>query len=104
MALASALRDRPLIGGTVLCGEIGLTGELRPIHGLGRRLREAARLGFTRAIVPQQQSRREPLEDVNGIELVRVATLRDAISSALSETQQRAVRETVPIVIGETTT
>jgi len=104
LALASALRDRPLIGGTVLCGEIGLTGELRPIHGLGRRLREAARLGFTRAVVPQQQGRREPLEDVIGIELVRVATLRDAITAALSEPQQRAVRETVPIVIGETTT
>jgi DNA repair protein RadA/Sms len=103
MALASALRDRPLIGGTVLCGEIGLTGELRPIHGLARRLREAARLGFTRAIVPQQQGRREAIEDVPGIELVRVATLRDAISAALSEPQQRAVRETVPIVIGETT-
>jgi DNA repair protein RadA/Sms len=103
LSLASALRDRPLIAGTVLCGEIGLTGELRPIHGLGRRLREAARLGFTRAIVPQPQGRREPIEDITGIEVVKVATLRDAISAALSEQQQRAVRETVPIVIGEET-
>src|SRR3954454_3097777 len=42
--LASALRDKPLAAGTVACGEIGLTGELRPTNGLGRRLREAARL------------------------------------------------------------
>ena len=46
LALASALRDRPIVPGTVLCGEIGLTGELRPVNGLERRLREAARLGF----------------------------------------------------------
>ena len=85
LALASALRDRPLVAGTVLCGEIGLTGELRPIHGLARRLREAARLGFTRAIVPRQQGRGEAVEEHPGIELVRVATLRDAIAAALAE-------------------
>ncbi len=52
LALASALRDRPLISGAVFCGEIGLTGELRPIHGLGRRLREAARLGLSARSFP----------------------------------------------------
>ena len=85
LALASALRDRPLITGTVACGEIGLTGELRPIHGLSRRLREAARLGFSRAVVPRQQGRGEAVEDVADIDVVRVATLRDAIGAALVE-------------------
>ena len=85
LALASALRDRPLVPGTVLCGEIGLTGELRPIHNLTRRLREAARLGFTRAVVPRHAGRGEAEVDAAGIELLRVATLREAIAAALAE-------------------
>ena len=55
LALASSLRDRPLVDGTVAIGEVGLLGELRPVGGLDRRLREAARLGFTRAIVPRSR-------------------------------------------------
>ena len=53
LALASSLRDRPVAPGTVAIGEVGLLGELRPVAGLERRLREAARLGFDRAIVPR---------------------------------------------------
>ena len=52
LALASSLRDRPIDTRTVAVGEVGLLGELRPVSGLDRRLREAARLGFERAIVP----------------------------------------------------
>ncbi len=103
LALASALRDKPLIPGTVLCGEIGLTGELRPINGLARRLREAARLGFTRAIVPRQQGRGEVVEEMAGFELIRVTSLRDAIAAALAEPSQRIERATVPIAVGEKT-
>ena len=104
LALASALRDKPLIPGTVLCGEIGLTGELRPINGLARRLREAARLGFTRAIVPRQQGRGEVVQDMAGFELIRVTSLRDAIAIAHAEPPQRTNRATVPIAIGEKAT
>jgi DNA repair protein RadA/Sms len=82
LALASALRDRPLAAGTVACGEIGLTGELRPVNGLGRRLREAARLGFARAIVPRNSGRGEE-PDASGLDIVRVGSLREAISAAL---------------------
>src|SRR5262249_59805437 len=52
LALASSLRDRPVDPATVAIGEVGLLGELRQVSGLDRRLREAARLGFERAIVP----------------------------------------------------
>src|SRR5205814_10070039 len=52
IALASSLRDRPVRPGTIAVGEVGLLGELRSVGGLDRRLREAARLGFTRAIGP----------------------------------------------------
>jgi DNA repair protein RadA/Sms len=85
LALASALRDRPIAAGTVALGEVGLTGELRAVGGLERRLREAARLGFKRAIVPRAAGRgRSGEEPPEGLEVVRVATLREAISAALA--------------------
>ena len=52
LALASATIDRALVVGTVAVGEVGLAGEVRPVAGIGRRLAEASRLGFTHAIVP----------------------------------------------------
>ena len=52
LALASTARDVALPPGTVACGEVSLLGSLRPVQGLERRLREAARLGFRQAIVP----------------------------------------------------
>ena len=62
LALASSLRDRPVITGTVAIGEVGLLGELRTVAGLERRLREAARLGFRRAIVPAAVAGRRDAE------------------------------------------
>jgi DNA repair protein RadA/Sms len=82
LALASSLRDRPVATGTVAIGEVGLLGELRPVAGLERRLREAARLGFRRAIVPRATRGSVP-GDVPEIEIVAVATLRDAVEAAL---------------------
>jgi DNA repair protein RadA/Sms len=82
LALASSLRDRPLVQGTVAIGEVGLLGELRAVGGLDRRLREAERLGFTRAIVPRAAGR-EPAR-VPGLEIIAVGTLADAIRVALA--------------------
>jgi DNA repair protein RadA/Sms len=83
LALASSLRDRPLVSGTVAIGEVGLLGELRAVGGLDRRLREAARLGFTRAVVPRAHGRPHP--EVPGMVLVTVATLADAVRAALAD-------------------
>ncbi|MEI7743339.1 MAG: DNA repair protein RadA [Chloroflexota bacterium] len=83
LALASSLRDRPLITGTVAIGEVGLLGELRAVSGLDRRLKEAARLGFTRAVVPRSPAR--PPAPVPGVELVTVGSLADAVRAALIE-------------------
>ena len=88
LALASSARDRAVPVGTVAIGEVGLLGELRSVGGLERRLREAARLGFARAIVPRQPpaaGRASGLPSVEGLEVVAVATLRDAIVAALAE-------------------
>jgi DNA repair protein RadA/Sms len=82
LALASSLRDRPLVGGLVSCAEVSLLGELRPVRGVERRLRESARLGFRRAIVARDRT--DP-PVVAGLEVTAVATLRDAIVAALTE-------------------
>ncbi|MCA2183845.1 DNA repair protein RadA [Nonomuraea cavernae] len=52
LAVASAAGDKPLPAGLVALGEVGLAGELRPVKDVRRRLAEAARLGFKRALVP----------------------------------------------------
>jgi DNA repair protein RadA/Sms len=83
LALASSLRDRPVVTGTVAIGEVGLLGELRPIGGLDRRLREAARLGFTRAIVPRGRGR--DASAAPGVEVVVVGSLSEAIRAALAD-------------------
>jgi DNA repair protein RadA/Sms len=67
----------------VAIGEVGLLGELRPVAGLERRLREAARLGFARAIVPRA-TRGGAVGAVPGIEVVAVGTLREAVEAALA--------------------
>ena len=53
LAVASSALGRPLAGDLVACGEVGLGGELRQVRRTERRLAEAARLGFTRAVVPR---------------------------------------------------
>jgi DNA repair protein RadA/Sms len=82
VALASSLRDRPVHDRTVTIGEVGLLGELRPVTGLDRRLRESARLGFRRAVVPRMTGR-SVVPEVAGVEVVAVASLREAIDCAL---------------------
>lgn len=53
LAIASCMLDRPMPPRSLAIGEVGLAGEIRPVAGLGRRLTEAARLGFTTAYVPR---------------------------------------------------
>ena len=81
LALASSLRDRLVPPDLIAIGEVGLLGELRPVPGLERRLREAARLGFLTAIVPK--SRRGDAPEVKGMTVVAVSNLREAIGHAL---------------------
>ena len=69
---------------------MGLLGELRSVGGLDRRLREAARLGFGRAVVPR--ARREP-GGVPGMEVVEAGSLADAVRLALLDVQVIAGRE-----------
>lgn len=75
LALASAAANVPLPADLVVCGEIGLAGEVRHVGHLQQRLAEAARLGFTRALVPSTTPDAPP-----GIDAQRVETLNDALS------------------------
>src|SRR4051794_30147748 len=77
LAIVSALIDRPLAPDVISFGEVGLAGELRQVAHASRRLAEAARLGFSRAIVPANSA-----NGVDGISLVRVATLSEALTAA----------------------
>jgi DNA repair protein RadA/Sms len=77
LAVVSSMTNRPLASDLVACGEVGLTGEIRQVSQTPRRLTEAARLGFKVAIVPQSAPPPPP-----GIDVIRVATLREAIDRA----------------------
>lgn len=90
LALASSLRDRAIRLGTVAVGEVGLLGELRAVAGLERRLREAARLGFDRAIVPRPARAATPT--IPGMEVVAVPNVREAIRAAIGVTAEPGPR------------
>ena len=77
LSVLSSLRDRPLPGGLVVFGEIGLAGEIRPVQGGQDRLREAAKHGFTRAIVPTAN---RPKRSIEGIEVVAAGRLQEALA------------------------
>jgi DNA repair protein RadA/Sms len=83
LAIASSYRDRPLDPQTVAIGEIGLAGELRSVSQLERRLSEAQRLGFNRAVVPAPSAMRGTT-DVSGLRIVRADTVAEAIEASIS--------------------
>jgi len=88
IALASSLRDRPVVPGTVAAAEVSLAGELRPVAGLERRLREAARLGYRRAVVAGSGER-----VIDGLRVLGTPTLRDALEAALGPARDGSVVE-----------
>lgn len=77
LAVASAVTGRPLPPGLVAVGEVGLGGEVRQVPHTARRLSEAARLGFSRALVPASAT-----VDAAGIRIEPVATLAEALAVA----------------------
>ena len=76
LAVASALTETPVPPDVVACGEIGLAGEVRQAGHVERRLTEAARLGFRRAVVPASSP-----DPPVGMTAVRVGTLREAVAA-----------------------
>ncbi|NCJ05385.1 DNA repair protein RadA [Synechococcales cyanobacterium C] len=80
IAVAASFRDRCVDPLTVLLGEVGLGGQVRAVSQLELRLREAAKLGFQRAIIPKGQDLQ-----VGGLEMIPVSRVSDAIIAALPQ-------------------
>ncbi|TNE79604.1 MAG: DNA repair protein RadA [Gammaproteobacteria bacterium] len=78
LAVISSFRDHPLPRDLVVFGEVGLSGEIRPVQNGQERLREAAKHGFKRAIVPAGNAPRQPIK---GMEVVPVRKLTDALEA-----------------------
>lgn len=83
LALASSYRDKAIANNVAAIGEVGLTGEIRAVSNLGLRLGELSRLGFDRVLIPHQGSAK--IIPPEGMTVVRVKTIRQAIEEALEE-------------------
>ncbi len=82
LAIASSVKDRAIHADMAFFGEVGLSGELRAVSQLEPRLREAAKLGFKRCVVPRSRQ----LKDSNrfeGLEIIQCRTLHEAVETAL---------------------
>jgi DNA repair protein RadA/Sms len=76
LAALSSHRDRPISRETVAFGELGLAGEIRPVPFGEERLREAAKQGFTRALVPAGNA---PRQEIPGLQVIALKRLGDAV-------------------------
>ena len=79
LAILSSFRDRAMPGKTVVFGEVGLSGEVRPVYNGEERLKEAVGLGFKRAIIPKAN---QPRQVIEGITINAVKNLDEAIAAA----------------------
>ena len=78
LAIVSSLRNKPLPGKLVVFGEVGLAGEVRPVQRGVERLKEAAKLGFTRAVIPRANAPKQPIA---GMEIMPVSRLEEAVEN-----------------------
>lgn len=78
LAIYSSMRNKALPDGLVVFGEVGLAGEIRPAPRGQERLKEAAKLGFAKAIIPRANAPKQPIE---GVEIIGVDRLSNAIDA-----------------------
>jgi DNA repair protein RadA/Sms len=76
LAIVSSLRNRPLPEKMVVFGEVGLAGEVRPVQRGQERLKEAAKLGFTHAIIPKANA---PKHKIEGMQIIAVERVEEAV-------------------------
>jgi len=79
LAIASSYRGKPLDPHTVFIGEVGLSGEIRSVRGLERRLAEARNLGFTRSLLPEASLREIRKSEWNSLELIGLRNLHESL-------------------------
>jgi DNA repair protein RadA/Sms len=83
LAVVSSFRNRPLPGELVVFGEIGLSGELRPVPNGQERLQEAAKHGFHRAVIPAANKPKQPIQGLEVIAVERLAQVLDVFSGEI---------------------
>jgi len=76
LAIVSSLRNKALPQKLVVFGEVGLAGEIRPAPRGQERLKEAAKLGFTHAIIPEANAPKQPIA---GLEIIAVKRVEAAV-------------------------
>jgi DNA repair protein RadA/Sms len=81
LAIASNFREQPVEPTTILLGEVGLAGEVRAVSQIEKRLREAARQGFKRAVISKHNAAKLP--SIPDIKIVGVTNVNDALHAAL---------------------
>jgi DNA repair protein RadA/Sms len=82
VALVSSVRDLPVPADLAVIGEVGLSGEVRSVGQLEARLSEAARLGFSKVLIPRSMQRKK-LRHPDGLTLIPVRSVGDAVAAAL---------------------
>jgi DNA repair protein RadA/Sms len=83
LAVVSSFRNQPLPGELVVFGEIGLSGELRPVPNGQERLQEAAKHGFHRAIIPAANKPKQPVQGLEVMAVERLAQVLDVLSGEI---------------------
>jgi DNA repair protein RadA/Sms len=79
LAIASSIKNKAIERGTIIIGEVGLGGEVRPVYGIESRLKEAQKLGFKLAIIPRKNS----YTDRQKLDVVAVDEVKDAVTITL---------------------
>ncbi|MPM64232.1 DNA repair protein RadA [bioreactor metagenome] len=77
-AIASSYRDKEIDGGTVIIGEVGLAGEVRAVNFIEKRINEAAKLGFTKCVIPYNNYKN--LKDDPKIKVYGVKSVEEALN------------------------
>jgi len=77
LSIASSLKNKPLPAKLIVFGEVGLAGEIRPAPRGQERLKEAAKLGFTRALIPEANRPKQPIP---GMEVIAVKRVEEAVA------------------------
>ena len=85
IAIISSIRDIPINHTTIIIGEVGLLGEIRYVDNIERRLKEASKLGFKKAIIPKVSDKIYQKINNLDIEIKQVSKLTDAIIQALKQ-------------------
>ena len=79
MCLGSSYRNRPIDEKAIVCGEVGLSGEVRAVNMPEQRVAEAKKLGFETCILPEVSLKM--VREISGIKLVGVKTISDAVNT-----------------------